>query len=144
MTSLAERMRSRPANKNSRADAETMKPICVFLLSTLALGGATPSNWSGGYAPCNRHPDLLNHEHVDLGVRISTANAVLGRQFERAMEFWRGIVDLEWHEVDSQDCSLQLVDGAPELFLPAGIAARSQFRIGRNFRDGSHLTPAPR
>jgi hypothetical protein len=95
-------------------------------LVSLGIGqGATP-NWSGNYPPCNRHPDLLKREHVDLGVRISTANVVLARQFARAMDFWTGILDLEWHGVGSADCSIQLVDGTPGLFDSA-MAARSQF-----------------
>jgi len=101
----------------------------IFLLLTVSFGVAetSPPNWSGNYAPCNRHPDLLNREHVNLGVRISTSNTTLARQFARAMEFWTGVVDIEWHEVASQDCSIQLVDGTPGLFDASGTAARSQF-----------------
>ena len=57
------------------------------------------------------------------------------------MQFWTGIVDLEWHEVDSQDCSLQLLDGAPELFSPAGIAARSQFPDRPEFQGWIAFNP---
>jgi hypothetical protein len=60
---------------------------------------------------------------VDLGVRISTVNMVLARQFARAMDFRIEILDLEWHKVDSPDCSIQLVGGTPGLFDLAAIAA---------------------
>src|SRR5581483_2975322 len=76
--------------------------------------------------------DLLSREHVNLGVRISTSNTALARQFERALDFWSGVLDIEWHEVESADCSLQLVDGAQRLFDPDHpnacicVAARSQ------------------
>jgi hypothetical protein len=101
--------------------------IFLLLAASFGFAQAAPPNWSGNYPPCNRHPDLLYRDHVVLGVRISTSNAVLARQFAKAMDFWTGILDLEWHEVDSQDCSIQLVDGTPELFEAAAIAARSQF-----------------
>jgi hypothetical protein len=101
--------------------------ILLLLAASFGFAETAPTNWSGDYPPCNHHPDLLNREHVVLGVRISTSNKILARQFARAMDFWSGILDLEWHEVDSQDCSIQLVDGTPDLFDPAAIAARSQY-----------------
>lgn len=67
---------------------------------------------------------------MNLGVRISTSNPALARQFEKAMEFWSGILDLNWHEEDSPNCSMQLVDGTPDLFDSVDscrcISARSQ------------------
>jgi hypothetical protein len=68
---------------------------------------------------------------VDLGVRISTSNAVLEREFKRAMDFWLQVLDIDWHEVASEDCSIQLVDGTPDVFAFDGgcscASARSQF-----------------
>jgi hypothetical protein len=98
-----------------------------FLAAGLGNAKASPPNWTGKYPPCNRHLDLLDREHLDLGVRISTSNGALARQFARAMDFWTGVIDLQWHKVDSQVCSIQLVDGSPELFNTVGVAARSQF-----------------
>ena len=49
-----------------------------------------------------------------------------------------GVVDLQWHPVNSQDCSIQLVDGTPELFDAAGIAARSQFPDRPGFEGPGH------
>ena len=72
---------------------------------------------------------------MDLGVRVATANPVLAREFRRAMDTWARILDLDWHEDDSQNCSIQLVDGEQQLFQPAAIAARSQFPDRQNF-DG--------
>jgi hypothetical protein len=107
-----------------------MNLIFLLLAANLGIAEASPQNWSGEYPPCHRHPDLLNREHLDLGVRFWTSNTVLARQFARAMDFWTGVLDLEWHHEDSQDCSIQLVDGTPELFDAADggcIVARSQF-----------------
>jgi hypothetical protein len=57
---------------------------------------------------------------------VATANRVLARQFRRALDTWAGILDLDWHEDDTQNCSIQLVDGERQLFQPAAVAARSQ------------------
>ncbi len=60
-------------------------------------------------------------------MRISTSNPILAEQFESAMEFWSGVLDLDWHEVDSDDCAIQLVDGTPSVFdFCSCLSARSQ------------------
>jgi hypothetical protein len=83
---------------------------------------------------------------MDLGVRISTPNPVLAQEFRSAMNFWSEILDMKWHEVDSEDCSVQLVDGTPELF-PAneGLAcasARSQLPDRGGFQGWIAFNPA--
>jgi hypothetical protein len=84
----------------------------------------------------------LNWRHVDLGVRISTANPLLARQFASAMEFWTGVLDLEWHAVDSPDCALQLVDGPPALFNScACLSARSQLPDRPDFQGWIAFNP---
>jgi hypothetical protein len=106
-----------------------MRKIRLLLLVGLSLSLAhagSPANWSANYPPCNRHSELLSQGHMDLGVRVATANQVLARQFRRAMDTWASILDLDWHEDDTQNCSIQLVDGERELFQPAAVAARSQ------------------
>jgi hypothetical protein len=115
---------------------KTFALLLLLLLPATLFAEAAQPNWTGKYPLCNRHSDLLNREHLDLGVRIATLNPVLARQFARAMEFWTAILDLEWHEVDSQDCSIQLLDGTPDLFDFNGrcecLSARAQFpdRLG--------------
>jgi hypothetical protein len=104
----------------------------VFLCFSITLSTAKASqNWTGAYAPCAHHGDLLNREHVDLGVRISTSNAVLEREFKKVMDFWSQVLDIDWYEVASEDCSIQLVDGTPEVFAFDGgcacATAHSQF-----------------
>lgn len=97
-------------------------------IARASLAKATPANWTGKFAPCERHDDLLSHDHLDLAVRISTANAALAEQFENALDFWSSVVDLDWHEVGADDeCSMQLVDGTPSLFnWCVCMSARSQ------------------
>ena len=99
--------------------------LLLLVCSSIAHAGS-PANWSANYPPCNRHSELLSREHMSLGVRVATANPVLAREFRRAMDTWAGILDLDWHEDDSQNCSLQLLDGERHLFQPPAIAARSQ------------------
>jgi hypothetical protein len=105
-------------------------PALFFILlamSGMGIAEASPANWEGRYAPCSRHADLLSREHVDLAVRFSTSNSMLAQQFAKAMDFWREVLDLDWHEVDSDDCAIQLVDGSPALFnFCACMSARSQ------------------
>ena len=121
-----------------------------FLLLAVSFGidGASLQNWSGNYAPCNGHQNLLSRQHVDLGVRISTSNAVLAKHFEQAMDFWSEVIDVAWHEDDSKGCSIQLVDGAPELFHAqapgscACISARAQIPSRQAFQGWIAFNPS--
>ncbi|MGH9647029.1 MAG: matrixin family metalloprotease [Bryobacteraceae bacterium] len=85
---------------------------------------------------------------MDLGVRVATANPILAKQFRHAMDTWAAILDLNWHEDDTQNCSIQLVDGGRQLFQPTAIAARSQLpdRLDFDgciaFNPGQTLNPA--
>lgn len=123
----------------------------ILLLLAVSLGAAEPSpqNWTGQYPPCDRHAELLSRGPMDLGVRISTSNPDLARQFEHAMEFWSEVLDLEWHLEDTQNCAVQLVDGAPELFDSvnngcACISARSQFPNRPAFQGWIAFNPGVR
>lgn len=122
-----------------------MKILTVLALFLTALPGMaelSPSNWSGDFAPCDRHADLLSREHIDLAVRISTLNEALAEQFEKAVQFWSGVLDLEWHTVDSQPCSMQLVDGTPSLFnWCVCMSARSQLPDRQNFQGWIAFNP---
>jgi len=108
----------------------------------LGIGEASTPNWTGSYAPCNRHSDLLSPRHVDLAVRILTSNTVLRQQFANAMEFWTGVLDLDWHEVNSQDCAIQVVDGTPALFdFCLCMSAKSQLPDRPDFQGWIAFNP---
>src|ERR1700689_667672 len=81
---------------------------------------------------------------MDLGVRVATANPFLAEQFRRAMDSWGSILDLDWHEDDTQNCSIQLIDGERELFEPAAqlMAARSQLPDRPDFQGWIAFNPA--
>jgi hypothetical protein len=114
--------------------------ICILPLT--GFGQTSPSNWTGKYAPCNRHTDLLSPERMNLAVRISTSDTILAEQFERALDFWTGVLDLEWHEVDSEECSIQLLDGTPSLFdWCTCLSARSQFPDRAKFQGWIAFNP---
>lgn len=101
--------------------------LALLLLAGSSLANAgSPANWTANYPPCNRHSELLRHGHMDLGVRVATANPVLAQEFRHAMDTWASILDLDWHEDDTEGCSIQVVDGESQLFQPAAAAARSQ------------------
>jgi len=108
--------------------------LCLLIGSSAAYAG-DPVNWSANYPPCTRHAELLQPGHMDLGVRVATSNQVLARQFRRAMDTWARILDLDWHEDDTQTCSIQVVDGDRHLFQPEAVAARSQLP-DRPYFDG--------
>jgi hypothetical protein len=122
-----------------------MRLIPLWLLVCFSVAeGETPANWSANYPPCDRHSELLKPGHMDLGVRMATANLFLAEQFRRALDSWARILDLDWHEDDSQNCSIQLVDGASELFQPAYVVARSQLPDRLNFQGWIAFNPAHR
>ncbi len=121
----------------------------LFLLATAALpafaASSTPAaNWTGKYAPCDRHSELQQWGHTELGVRLSSSNAALNRQFARAIEFWSQVVDFDWHDEDSDACAIQLVDGAKSLFETPGVAARAQNPDKTGFQGWVAFNPAVR
>jgi matrixin len=85
-----------------------------------------PGNWTGNYARCDGHAELLKQDHMKVGVRISTSDSNLAVAFVRAINFWATVIDMEWHEESGPNCSIQLVEGERELFKP-GEVARAQF-----------------
>ena len=120
-----------------------MRLILLWLLVCISVAeGETAANWSSNYSPCNRHTELLRQGHLDLGVRVATANPSLAEQFRRAMDSWASILDLDWHEDDTENCSIELVDGKRELFQPAAIAARAQLPDRLDFQGWIAFNPA--
>jgi len=84
-----------------------MRPILLGLLVCLRIAdGETIPNWSSNYPPCNRHSELIRTGHLDLGARVATVNPSLAKEFRSAMDFWASILDMDWHENDTQNCSI--------------------------------------
>jgi len=120
-----------------------MRLLPIWLLVCLSVAeGEPPANWSANYPPCNRHAELLRQGHMDVGVRVATANPFLAEQFRRALDSWARILDMDWHEDDTQNCSIQLVDGERQLFQSAAMAARSQLPDRPDFQGWIAFNPA--
>jgi hypothetical protein len=81
---------------------------------------------------------------MNLGVRVLTANLVLAEEFRAAMDFWAQVLDLQWHEESTQNCSMEVVDGERWLFEPEpeNMAARSQFPDRRDFQGWIAFNPS--
>lgn len=107
----------------------------LLLFGVCSAHAGNLANWRADYPPCNRHSELLKQGHMNLGVRVATANQILAEQFRRAMDAWARILDLDWYEDNTENCAIQLLDGERQLFQPAAVAARSQLP-DRLFFDG--------
>jgi hypothetical protein len=120
--------------------------IVLCFLAAGALLADPVANWSADYPQCNRRSELLKHGPLDLGVRFNTANPVLAQQFRRAMDFWAGVLDLEWHEDSTGNCSMELSDGERQLFEPTpdNRVARSQFPDRGDFQGWIVFNPGVR
>jgi len=107
--------------------------VLALILGTPAFHASQAINWAGDFAPCNSHFELMKHDPMRLGVKISTSNPSIGREFRKAMDFWSKIVDMDWHADDSSSCSINVVDGTPAILTDA-LIARSQFTEWDNFQ----------
>jgi len=100
--------------------------VLYLLLALTTKADDRPGAWTGPYPQCDGHAEVLKSEPMNLGVRFLTSNPKLTAVFARAMSFWASILEMNWHEEDSQDCAIQVVDGELSLFKPAEVA-RAQF-----------------
>jgi hypothetical protein len=98
------------------------------------------ANWQGDFSPCNQRFELMKRNPMNLGVKISTSNPLLALKFREALTFWSTVVDMQWHEDDSESCAMQLVDGTPAI-LKTSIVARSQFTEWDNFQGWIAFNP---
>lgn len=118
-------------------------PIFLLLFISGLLAAEPAANWSADYPRCKQRSELLRHGPLNLGVRFNTSNLVLAKQFRRAMDFWASVLDLEWHEESTENCSMELVDGERDLFEPNphNMVARSQFPDRRDFQGWIVFNP---
>ena len=120
-----------------------MRPIFVSLLLCFGVAAQPAANWTASGPPCRARGELLRKGHMELGLRVATANPNLAEQFRRAMDSWARILDLDWHEDNSQNCSIQLIDGEPKLFRPASVVARAQLPDRPDFQGSIAFNPSP-
>jgi hypothetical protein len=98
------------------------------------------SNWQGDFSPCNQKSEFFKRDPMNLGVKIATSNPVLAQEFRQALDFWSTVVDMRWHDDDSDSCAMELVDGTPAI-LKTSIVARSQFTDWDNFQGWIAFNP---
>lgn len=115
------------------------RPYITILLAALipiltALAQDRPPNWTGNFEPCARSGELLKSDHMDLNIRIRSADPALAAAFERALDFWAGILDMSWGLDETAPCSIQMVIGTTKLFHSAALVARAQFADRDNFQ----------
>jgi len=117
--------------------------VCLGLLFAGMAGAETLGNWRANFPPCKLHSELLKRGPMNLGVRVATANPVLAAEFRAAMDFWAKVLDLQWHEESTQNCSVEVIDGERWLFEPEpeNMAARSQFPDRRDFEGWIAFNP---
>ena len=118
--------------------------VCLGLLFASLAAAETLGNWRANFPPCKQHSELLKQGPMNLVVRVATANPVLAEQFRAAMDFWAKVLDLEWHEESTEDCSIEVIDGDRPLFEPEpeNMAARSQFPDRSDFQGWIAFNPA--
>jgi hypothetical protein len=114
--------------------------LLPVLTLPVSLADQRTANWEGDFSPCNQRFELLKHDPMNLGVKISTSNPVLAREFRQALDFWSTVVDMHWHEDESNSCAMQLVDGTAAI-LKTSIVARSQFTEWDNFQGWIAFNP---
>jgi hypothetical protein len=119
-----------------------MRPIFVSLFLCFGLAEAQPAaNWTSNCPPCRTRGELLKKGHMELGVRVATANPYLAEQFRRAMDSWSRILDLDWHEENTENCAMQVIDGGPELFRASAVVARAQLPDRLRFQGSIAFNP---
>jgi hypothetical protein len=70
-------------------------------------------------------------------VRFATSHPILAAaEFRSAMDFSTQILDLDWHEDNSQNCSIEIADGRRNLFEPEPVNMAEHSPIGSFFRGG--------
>jgi hypothetical protein len=118
--------------------------VCLGILFAGLAGAVTLGNWRANFPPCKQHSELLKRGPMNLGVRIATSNPVLAEEFRAAMDFWAKILELEWHEERTQNCSMEVIDGERWLFEPEpeNMAARSHLPDRRGFEGWIAFNPA--
>ena len=117
--------------------------LACLLTASAMVPGQHRANWSANYSPCDRHSELLNQTHLNLGVRFSTSNPQLTAECARALDFWAAVLDMEWHEDDSRSCAIQIVDSRRDLFIP-GQLARAQLPERSGFQGWIAVNPSTR
>jgi hypothetical protein len=99
------------------------------------------TNWSGPYRPCLKSAELLKTGHMDIGVRFETANPISAAALRQALRFWSNVIDIDFHEEQSENCAIAFVDATPEILAQDNYVARAQFTDWENFQGWIAFDP---
>lgn len=87
---------------------------------------------------CQNAAVLQSPFHLELGVRFSTHDPRLVQEATRALDRWSEIADMSWHQDNSNNCSIEIKDGA---FTVADEIAEAKAKDGSiTFANASELT----
>jgi hypothetical protein len=114
--------------------------LCLTVAFDVSAAERRPGDWTGQYDACDRHSELFKPGHMSLGVRFATSKSRVATAVSRAMDFWAGILDMEWHTENGRECAIQVVDGHAGLFDSAQ-SARAQFPTARSFQGWIAFNP---
>jgi hypothetical protein len=114
--------------------------LCLTVAFDVSASERGPGDWTGQYDACDRHSELFKSGHMTLGVRFATSKSRVSMAFARAMDFWAGVIDMEWHTANGRACAIQVVDGHAGLFDSAQ-SARAQFPTARSFQGWIAFNP---
>ena len=114
--------------------------LSLAILVVPALGSPR-TNWSGPYQPCFNRNELTKSGHMDLGVRFDTSSPAIAQGLRRALKFWSGILDMDFHEVTSHSCALAVVDATPGILSENNDVARAQFTDWADFQGWIAFDP---
>jgi hypothetical protein len=114
--------------------------LCLTVAFGVSAAERRPGDWTGQYDACDRHSELFNPGHMSLGVRFATSKSSVATAVARAMKFWAGVLDMEWHTENGRECAIQVVDGHAALFDSAQ-SARAQFPTEPSFQGWIAFNP---
>ncbi len=96
-------------------------------LSLMILLFTNPANPGGEHCRC--YTELRKSGHMELGVRFDTANPILKREFRHAMDFWSGVLDMDWHSDNTSSCAIRVAEGHPKDFAQNDIAQADSLEL---------------
>lgn len=98
-----------------------------FVLSLVVLLFSTPARSGGEHCRC--YAELRKSGHMELGVRFDAVNPILREQFGHAMDFWAGVLDMDWHPDNTSNCAIRVTEGPPEDFALDDLAQADSLEL---------------
>jgi predicted Zn-dependent protease len=78
---------------------------------------------------------------MNVGVRFDITNPVATSALRSALHFWSRVLDLDFHEEQSDACAIAIVDATPEILSNENDVARAQFTNWKDFQGWIAFDP---